>query len=99
MSAGGSEVYYVFILSKQTEGDYINCWMTDGVLPVEETKKSDAGNGNLRAEDRKGPKDGLDSVPIGCGWAVRSLAGQKRGRRDYRIQQIKSWAGRISVVP
>jgi hypothetical protein len=41
MSAGGSEVYYVFILSKQTEGDYINCWMTDGVLPVEETKKSD----------------------------------------------------------
>lgn len=40
-SAGGSKVYYVFILSKQTEGDYINCWMTDGVLPVGETEKSD----------------------------------------------------------
>jgi hypothetical protein len=41
MSASGSEVFYVFILSKQTQGDYMNCWMTDGVLPVEETEKSD----------------------------------------------------------
>ncbi|MFZ0502415.1 MAG: DUF4864 domain-containing protein [Chthoniobacterales bacterium] len=41
MSAGGSKVYYVFILSKQTKGDYINCWMTDGVLPLDETEKSD----------------------------------------------------------
>jgi hypothetical protein len=36
VSAGGSEVYYVFLLSKQTEGEYINCWMTDGVLPLKE---------------------------------------------------------------
>jgi hypothetical protein len=41
VSAGGSKVYYVFLLSKQTEGDYINCWMTDGVLPVDEPGESD----------------------------------------------------------
>ena len=36
VSASGSEVYYVFLLSKQTEGEYINCWMTDGVVPLKE---------------------------------------------------------------
>jgi len=41
VSAGGSEVYYVFILSKQTEGDYINCWMTDGVVPLNESEESE----------------------------------------------------------
>jgi hypothetical protein len=40
VSAGGSEVYYVFLLSKQTQGDYINCWMTDGVVPVKEPGES-----------------------------------------------------------
>jgi hypothetical protein len=41
LSASGSKVYYLFILSKQTEGDYLDCWMTDGVLPLEEAEKSD----------------------------------------------------------
>jgi Domain of unknown function (DUF4864) len=41
VSAGGSEVYYVFLLSKQTEGDYINCWMTDGVAPVTQPGEND----------------------------------------------------------
>ena len=41
VTAGGSEVYYVFLLSKQTEGDYINCWMTDGVLPLKEPGESE----------------------------------------------------------
>ena len=36
LTAGGSEVYYVFILSKQAEGEYFNCWMTDGVVPLKE---------------------------------------------------------------
>jgi len=41
VSAAGSEVYYIFFLSKQTEGDYINCWMTDGVAPVKQPGESD----------------------------------------------------------
>jgi Domain of unknown function (DUF4864) len=41
VSAGGSEVYYVFLLSKQTEGEYINCWMTDGVVPLKEPGEND----------------------------------------------------------
>jgi hypothetical protein len=28
----GSQVTYVFLLSKQAEGPYANCWMTDGVI-------------------------------------------------------------------
>lgn len=40
LSAGGSELYYVFMLSKQTDGDYINCWMTDGVAPLKESDES-----------------------------------------------------------
>jgi hypothetical protein len=31
-SAAGSEMYYVFLLSKQSEGEHLNCWMTDGVI-------------------------------------------------------------------
>jgi hypothetical protein len=31
-SADGSEIYYVFLLSKQSEGEHVNCWMTDGVI-------------------------------------------------------------------
>ena len=32
LSAAGSEIYYVFLLSKQSEGEHANCWMTDGVI-------------------------------------------------------------------
>jgi hypothetical protein len=28
----GSQVTYVFLLSKQADGPYANCWMTDGVI-------------------------------------------------------------------
>ena len=28
----GSQVTYVFLLSKQAEGPFANCWMTDGVI-------------------------------------------------------------------
>jgi hypothetical protein len=31
-SAAGSEIYYVFLLSKQSEGEHADCWMTDGVI-------------------------------------------------------------------
>ena len=31
----GTKVYYVFILSKQTDGEFKDCWMTDGVQRVE----------------------------------------------------------------
>jgi hypothetical protein len=41
VTAGGTEVYYAFILSKQTEGDYLNCWMTDGVVPMQESEESE----------------------------------------------------------
>jgi hypothetical protein len=30
----GRQVIYVFILSKQNEGDFHGCWMTDGVAPL-----------------------------------------------------------------
>ena len=43
VTAGGSEVYYVFILSKQAEGDYLNCWMTDGVVPLKEAGEAKPG--------------------------------------------------------
>lgn len=29
----GQSAAFVFMLSKQTQGDYANCWMTDGVVP------------------------------------------------------------------
>lgn len=28
----GSQVTYVFLLTKQADGPYANCWMTDGVI-------------------------------------------------------------------
>jgi uncharacterized protein DUF4864 len=43
VTADGSEVYYVFILSKQAEGDYVNCWMTDGVVPLKEAGEATPG--------------------------------------------------------
>ena len=35
VSASGSEMFYLFILSKQSEGEEINCWLTDGVIGVQ----------------------------------------------------------------
>ena len=35
-SAGGSEMYYVFLLSKQSEGEHPDCWMTDGVIAFQQ---------------------------------------------------------------
>jgi hypothetical protein len=32
----GSQVTYLFLLSKQSEGPYVNCWMTDGVIREQE---------------------------------------------------------------
>ena len=32
----GTQVTYVFLLSKQPEGPYANCWMTDGVIRQKE---------------------------------------------------------------
>jgi hypothetical protein len=31
VAGDGREVTYVFILSKQSEGEFRDCWMTDGV--------------------------------------------------------------------
>jgi hypothetical protein len=35
-SAAGSEIFYVFLLSKQSEGEHANCWMTDGVIAFQQ---------------------------------------------------------------
>jgi len=35
-SAAGSEMYYVFLLSKQSEGKHPDCWMTDGVIAFQQ---------------------------------------------------------------
>jgi len=35
-SAAGSEMYYVFLLSKQSEGEHSDCWMTDGVIAFQQ---------------------------------------------------------------
>ena len=40
--ADGIKTYYIFQLSKQTDGDLKDCWMTDGVLRVE--PKAQPGN-------------------------------------------------------
>ena len=32
----GRQVTYVFVLSKQSEGEFDNCWMTDAVMPLDE---------------------------------------------------------------
>jgi len=34
IAADGREVTYVFVLSKQHESDFDNCWMTDAVTPL-----------------------------------------------------------------
>ena len=44
VAISGANVTYIFVLSKQVEGDYKNCWMTDGVAPLkEEEGSSDQG--------------------------------------------------------
>jgi Domain of unknown function (DUF4864) len=35
VSAGGSEMFYLFLLSRQSEGENANCWMTDGVIRLQ----------------------------------------------------------------
>ena len=39
-AATGRQVTYIFILSRQTEGEFSNCWMTDAVMPVDEGEDS-----------------------------------------------------------
>ncbi len=34
VDAGGEEVAYLWVLSRQTEGAFKNCWMTDAVIPA-----------------------------------------------------------------
>ncbi len=40
LAATGRQVTYVFVLSRQNEGEFNNCWMTDAVLPVDEGEDS-----------------------------------------------------------
>ena len=40
VAADGREVTFVFALSKQTEGEFNNCWMTDGVAPLQDEDDS-----------------------------------------------------------
>jgi hypothetical protein len=35
VSTSGSEMFYLFILSKQSQGEETNCWLTDGVIGLE----------------------------------------------------------------
>jgi Domain of unknown function (DUF4864) len=35
VSAGGSEMFYLFLLSRQSEGENTNCWLTDGVIGLQ----------------------------------------------------------------
>jgi hypothetical protein len=43
VSSSGSQVFYLFLLSKQQDGAYANCWMTDGVIKVEQPGDSSPG--------------------------------------------------------
>ena len=38
VTADGRPLTYVFILSKQNEGEFHDCWMTDGVAPLKEAE-------------------------------------------------------------
>jgi hypothetical protein len=38
VTADGRPLTYVFILSKQNEGEFHDCWMTDGVAPLNEAE-------------------------------------------------------------
>ena len=39
VAADGRQLTYVFILSNQKEGEYINCWMTDAVAPLQQDEE------------------------------------------------------------
>ena len=44
VAADGRQVTYVFVLSKQNEGEFTNCWMTDAVAPLKDREDgSDQG--------------------------------------------------------
>jgi Domain of unknown function (DUF4864) len=45
VSAGGSEMFYLFLLSRHSEGENANCWMTDGVIGLQPE-----GNGQPKVE-------------------------------------------------
>ena len=36
VAADGRQLTYVFVLSKQNEGEFNNCWMTDAVAPLKD---------------------------------------------------------------
>jgi hypothetical protein len=38
VAVDGRQLNYVFILSKQSEGEFRDCWMTDGVAPLKEAE-------------------------------------------------------------
>jgi hypothetical protein len=42
VAADGRRVTYVFVLSRQGEGDFNNCWMTDGVAPLNQEEDASA---------------------------------------------------------
>jgi Domain of unknown function (DUF4864) len=44
VAVDGRPLTYVFILSKQNEGDFRDCWMTDGVAPLKDPE-DDADQG------------------------------------------------------
>jgi len=37
-SSDGRQVVYLFMLSRQTDGEFADCWMTDGVTPIRITE-------------------------------------------------------------
>jgi hypothetical protein len=40
IAADGRQITYIFILSNQKEGEFINCWMTDAVAPFQQNQDS-----------------------------------------------------------
>jgi hypothetical protein len=40
VATDGRQLTYVFLLSKQNEGEFNNCWMTDSVAPLESGEDS-----------------------------------------------------------
>jgi Domain of unknown function (DUF4864) len=40
VATDGRQLTYVFLLSKQNEGEFNNCWMTDSVAPLEDGEDS-----------------------------------------------------------
>ncbi|MBV9300057.1 MAG: DUF4864 domain-containing protein [Verrucomicrobia bacterium] len=40
VAADGRQVIYLFALSKQADGEFVNCWMTDAVAPLEDDENN-----------------------------------------------------------